>query len=224
MDHAQAIGTHAAERYLLEEMTELERHAFEAHYFECETCADEVRTGALMSEGVRAGFTGDAAEPAASQPSAVVAAFRPRLRWSPSVVLPWAAAATLALATGYQALWTVPELRRQVMAPQALSPIPLRPATRGAEVTVARPEADGPVTLAIEVAAIAPGVGLTYDLRTAGGQVAASGAALAPSPGAPLLLLIPASSLVGTGSYELSIRAAEGEPAVLSYRFTISDQ
>jgi hypothetical protein len=140
------------------------------------------------------------------------------------VVLPWAVAATLAITTGYQALWTMPELRRQVLEPQALSPVPLRPATRGAEVTVTRSAAGGPVTLALEVAGVAPGVGLTYDLRTTGGQVAASGAALAPSPGAPLLLLIPASSFVGTGSYELSIRAAEGEPAVLNYRFTISDQ
>jgi hypothetical protein len=221
MDHAQATGTHALERYLLNEMTELERHAFEAHYFDCEVCADDVRAAALMTEGVRAGFAGRKAEaPSAS----VVTEFRPRRRWSPALVLPWAAAAMLAIATGYQAIWTVPELRRQVTAPQALSPVPLRPATRGAEVTVNRPAAGGPVTLALEVAGIPQGVGLTYDLRTAGGQVAASGAALAPAPGVPLLLLIPGSSLVGEESYELSVRGAAGESAVLSYRFTISDQ
>jgi hypothetical protein len=245
MDHAQAVGTHAVERYLLNEMSELDRHAFEAHFFECEVCADDVRAAALMREGVKAGFLGrasDARRAAADphgnggteilpfalsapphEPSGVVTAFQPRRRWSPSVLLPWAAAATLALAVGYQALWTIPDLRRQVVGPQALSPVPLRPASRGADVSVARPT-EGPLALAVELAGIAPGAGLTYDLRTAGGQVAASGAALAPPPGVPLLLLIPRSSLVGAGSYVLSVRASVGEPAVLDYRFTISDR
>jgi hypothetical protein len=246
MNHAQAVETHAVERYLLNEMSELDRHAFEAHYFECETCADDVRAGALMREGVKAGFVGGVSggtevppyvsggrtDVSTSAPgggtevppnSTVVTPFLPRRRWSPSVVLPWAAAATLALAVGYQGLWTIPALRRQVVGPHALSPVPLRPASRGADVSVAR-LSDGPLVLALELSGIAPGTRLTYDLRTAGGQVAASGAALAPPPGVPLLLLIPRSSLVGAGSHVLSIRAAEGGPAALDYRFTISDQ
>ena len=48
MDHQQAIATHATERYLLNELGDTERDAFEAHYFACAICAEDVRTGARM--------------------------------------------------------------------------------------------------------------------------------------------------------------------------------
>ena len=35
MQHQQALATKASERYLLGEMSELERFDFEAHYFDC---------------------------------------------------------------------------------------------------------------------------------------------------------------------------------------------
>ena len=54
MDHLQAETTNAAERYLLDEMSEPERFAFESHYFDCEECADEVRVGSALARGVRA--------------------------------------------------------------------------------------------------------------------------------------------------------------------------
>lgn len=38
MNHEEAIGTHAVERYSLGEMTPEERDAFEHHYFECAEC------------------------------------------------------------------------------------------------------------------------------------------------------------------------------------------
>ncbi len=43
MDHERAIQNLAAESYLLDEMTPGEREAFEAHYFECPSCAEDVR-------------------------------------------------------------------------------------------------------------------------------------------------------------------------------------
>ena len=42
MDHSHAISNHASERYLLGEMSEPERFDFEAHYFECVECAEDV--------------------------------------------------------------------------------------------------------------------------------------------------------------------------------------
>ena len=56
MTHQQAVDRHAVERYLLDEMPEIERYAFEEHLFDCEMCADDVRIGAVMREGVEAGF------------------------------------------------------------------------------------------------------------------------------------------------------------------------
>ena len=56
MTHEQAVSTLASERYLLEEMTEPERDTFEEHYFSCVECADDVRAGGVMRDGVRAGL------------------------------------------------------------------------------------------------------------------------------------------------------------------------
>ena len=49
MEHHEAVRTMAAERYLLEELSDDERDAFEAHFFECAVCADSVRTGKLIA-------------------------------------------------------------------------------------------------------------------------------------------------------------------------------
>jgi len=226
MTHGQAIDTHAAERYLLDEMRELERFAFEEHFFDCAACAEDVRTGALMREGVAAGLM-----PAASTVSAATAASTapapPAASPSSSgwrTGLPWAVAAMLALTVGYQSLWVVPGLRDQGVATQALAPITLRAATRGAETTVARP-ATGVIAFALDVNGIAADTRLAYDLRTADGSSVASGTAVAPSPGTPLLVLVPGSAVRTAGSYVLTVRASgDAAAAPVDYRFTLTDQ
>ena len=62
MTHAVAVATHAVERYLLDEMTELERHRFEEHYFDCQDCAADLRAGTLLREGVAAGMLDEAGQ------------------------------------------------------------------------------------------------------------------------------------------------------------------
>ena len=52
MTHQQALDTMAAERYLLDEMTEVEKHEFEDHFFDCGDCAEEVRHGELIRQEV----------------------------------------------------------------------------------------------------------------------------------------------------------------------------
>ena len=54
MEHAEATDRMAAARYLLDEMTEEERFAFEEHYFGCPACAEEVRDGSAMIDSLRA--------------------------------------------------------------------------------------------------------------------------------------------------------------------------
>jgi hypothetical protein len=222
MTHTQAIETHAVERYLLGELSAGDRDAFEIHYFECQACAEDLRVAALMRDGAAAGLLDAPAAGRAPVPG-TVSPFRPRRMWPPSVALPWAVAATLALATGYQALWLVPELRQQALAPHALSPVTLRPASRGAEPVVSRP-ASGPVTLAVELAGLPAGEALEYDLRTPDGRSAASGAVAAPSPGAPLLLLIPAPSFATEGIYVLQFRTDTDGPPTAEYRFRVTHQ
>src|SRR5438128_8781514 len=55
MEHSEATETLASERYLLGEMSDEERNAFEEHFFGCGECARDVRDGTTMIDSVRAG-------------------------------------------------------------------------------------------------------------------------------------------------------------------------
>jgi anti-sigma factor RsiW len=253
MTHEQAVEKQATERYLLEEMPELERFAFEEHLFDCPICADDVRAGAIMQGGVKAGLlpvvgSGEAADrsaegnreqlsPVPHKPGTPVSqaleTARPRDLATASArrhvggwrgATPWAAAAAFALAAGYQALFVVPGLRDQVIGPSVLSPVTLRGATRGTEPTLTRPAA-GVIAVAVDLAGVAAGAGLTYDLRAAEGVSVASGTAVAPPPGTPLLLLIPASTLDSAGRYTLA-GGTSGAPGStsLEFHFTIAER
>ena len=46
MSHEQAVSKQAAERYLLAELSQEERDAFEGHYFDCQACFEQVQLGA----------------------------------------------------------------------------------------------------------------------------------------------------------------------------------
>jgi Putative zinc-finger len=53
MDHTQAIHNGFAERYLLGELNPAEREEFEAHYFDCSICGDDVQVGAVFVDNAR---------------------------------------------------------------------------------------------------------------------------------------------------------------------------
>jgi hypothetical protein len=46
MSHEQAVNKQAAERYVLAELSQEEREAFEGHYFDCPACFEQVQLGA----------------------------------------------------------------------------------------------------------------------------------------------------------------------------------
>ena len=139
--------------------------------------------------------------------------------------------ATLALVAGYQALFlstgSGPRLE-----PQALAPVTLRPASRGADPMVVI-DGDTPVTLAIDVNIGAnssantdrPAGELSYDLRTIDGPGSSSisssvvsGRAPVPEAGAPLFLLVPGASLPAPGRYLLRVTDDTGQ-TIGEYRF-----
>lgn len=210
MTHAQAVKIGAAERYLLDEMSELERHAFEHHYFSCLECAQDVRAGGFMRDGVKAGLID-------ALPENTVR-FERQTPWRASVVLPWALAATLALAVGYQSIVRPPQPR---LEPHVIVPVTLRPATRGAEAVVPLTPGAAAVTLAVDVNPGEPG-DLTYELRAANDRSVASGRVQAPVPGAPLLLLVPVWTLRPAEHYILSVRHATTGNLVSEFRFGVT--
>jgi len=220
MTHQQAIDQLASERYLLDDMSEMERYDFEAHYFDCVTCAEDVRLGELIrQEAHRAG----AVAPAATEPvrGKVIT---PAQWWQrPMVVAPWAAAAAVVVLASYQSLVTVPALRG-AMEPQALAPVALRGATRGADVAVVKmTPGQRFVALTADVMAEPQVRSLNYELLDANRSVVLSGQAPVPSSTAPLMLLLPVDELQRAGRYTLVVRAADQPNAVIGeYEFDVS--
>lgn len=53
MDHKYAIENHTAERYLLHELNEEQRDAYEEHFFSCSACAEEVKMASEFLESAR---------------------------------------------------------------------------------------------------------------------------------------------------------------------------
>ena len=218
MTHQRAVSTLAAERYLLEEMSEIERMAFEAHYFDCPECADDVRAGELMRAGIieqhreSPGATTSAASP--------VPASTRMPRWT-STVLPWAAAAGLALFTGYQSIFVLPALRRSD-APQALDAITLRPASRGEAPVVHIHKGQTAVLLALDVTTTAAGPAVEYELKADDDGARVDKQAPTPASGAPLLLLMPTDRLQSAPSFTIVVRDPTKPDVPLGeYRFAV---
>jgi hypothetical protein len=207
MTHEQAVSTFASERYLLEEMTEPERTVFEEHYFSCVDCADDVRMGAVMSDGARAGLMGERAERTTVTDMTASDAWRRRAagpsRWYQSAAIPWAVAATLAVVAGFQTFVGTPG--RPLSQPQALVPVTLRPASRGQEPKVVVSRDSSIATLAVDMSSAVSGSSLPYMIQTATGATVASGTIQAPQVGAPLLLLVPTAEVSLPGRYVLSV-------------------
>jgi anti-sigma factor RsiW len=210
MDHHEAVETLASERYLLGEMSEAERDAFEEHFFSCLECADDVMGGSRMRDGVRRGLASAEVVPM-------------RRAWRPAIAIPWAAAATLAILAGYESVHTRPA-GLTMDAPIALAPATLRPATRGEEPSV-KPGPGELVTLAVDVPAGAAGSTIHYTLRRSDGAAVASGDVAAPEAGAPLLLMMN-SRLFNSGDHYLLVTQNPGNPGLTGeeYRFRVESR
>jgi hypothetical protein len=198
----------ASERYLLGEMSEIERYAFEEHFFSCSECAEDVRAGSLLREGTKAGLL----------PRPQVRAGRlPALTTG---FVPWALAATLAGIVTYQSIWLLPDLRQQA-SPQALAPIVLRPATRGADPVVVLQERHA-VALSIDVNAPESASELSYAVQNESGATVVAGRAPMPAAGTPLLLVLPGTTFATPGRYVLRLGdATAGGSSFGDYRFVV---
>ena len=220
MLHQEALTTKASERYLLGEMSEPERFDFEAHYFDCPACADEVRAGAALARGIQAVYSEDAL----LRPKALEVREIRRRNWlawlSPSSLVPSSAAIAVGCLAAWQGLVVIPSLR-WAGAPQALSPIPLRAAARGEEqaLDVRR---DQPVSaLSLDINAAEPGEALKYDLVAPGGAVRYHGDAQAPPAGSSLIVFLPNSAIRESGSWQLLLH---NQRAIEIGRFPFSVQ
>src|SRR5262245_14017726 len=139
MDHDQAMRMHAAERYLLDELSPEERNDFEEHYFLCAKCADEVRSAFALADNMTSVFKDEA-----QQRTASTAAVRPRsfLKWTFWLRFANAAPVAAALLLGvtlYQSLVRIPRLERELAnatQPRVIPTVVAVAATRGAAPTI----------------------------------------------------------------------------------------
>jgi hypothetical protein len=192
MDHESAIQTNAVERYLLGEMPAEERDTFEAHYFDCAACADDIRLGSAMRRDfkhvLREGI------PA-----------RSRFGWlrMPALV-PACAALGLLVLVGYQNLVVFPELK----APRALgtAAVILDGQTRS---NLPQVSTGDPLRFVMPIETVRADEMLKVQLLDASGSSWSSGEVPAPAPHQPLEVLFPGSA--GPGRYVVSVREGDKE-------------
>lgn len=110
MNHNEALQTFAAEKYLLNELVGPERDEFEEHFFECQECALDVRSGGA--------FIGQARRELRSAPQQAPSERRSLFSMF-SMPLAGLVMAGLAMVVVYQNAVTLPGLRGQLAAANA---------------------------------------------------------------------------------------------------------
>jgi hypothetical protein len=215
MNHLEAVGRQAAEKYLLDELSPAEQKEFEEHFFGCAECAAEVEAGAVFVANARAVFSEEAGRHA------------PVHRWwvewrRPAWV--FAILAALLFLVAYEELLRFPRLRREMAslaAPRAYPAFVLRPVARGDEQVLEVPSSASLVGLSLDVPP--GGAYRSFECDLLGGSPRSIAVPAPASPGAPLNVLIPAAQLQ-PGGYTLILRGQNGgsKAAELGrFRFTI---
>jgi hypothetical protein len=190
MDHQQAIKMHAAERYLLEELSEEEREGFEDHYFSCPECADEVRAAYTFADNAKA-VMADWPAPRAERWSFNF------FDWLRPVLVPAMALLLLGVAV-YQSAFVIPGLERQLQtatAPRALPSVVARAATRGEPAIVQLSASDQFVQVILDINTTQTVSSYSSQVYDESGNLKFTIPSAVPSGGGSLNLLLPASEL-----------------------------
>lgn len=116
MDHKYAIENHVAEGYLLDDLNERERDAYEDHFFGCSTCAEEVETVSAFIDTAKQVIREEMhAELAVASVAVPAPSWFQRITGSIAHPMPLAFASVLAVALGslslYQTAFVIPTLR-----------------------------------------------------------------------------------------------------------------
>ena len=191
MDHQKAVDLHASERYFLGELSEIESEAFEAHFFECVHCAEDVCTTAAFADNAKAVFLEQPFRKAvhSKEKRGWLGSFSGF--WNPLQAAPMAAAVLMAALVGYQSLVVIPALRQ----PLIVSTLTLRPASRGEEPVYRVRSGDRFLPLRVEVNPRQPVAEYRCELRADSGLVLFPMTTTAPQSGTPLTVLLPLAKL-----------------------------
>jgi hypothetical protein len=203
MDHAQAIQTQAAEKYLLGEFSAAEQDEFAEHFFDCEECAKDVRLTALFMDTAKRVMAVDLED----KPQLTVK--RSSSGWQPAWYAVAASIALLAVIL-YQNVITIPKLR-SFAAPQALEYFSIvGMGSRGSGQTVVSPSHERPFILLADIPSHENIDQYRCEILNADGKTVLSIDVTEALARKTVPLLIPASTLSpGTYSFAISGRTKE---------------
>ena len=226
MDHEYCVKTMAVEKYLLGEFSAAERDAFERHYFECESCGEDVRLGFEFRESATAIFQGQPLPAPRISPAA------PPKRWfswlNPVSMAPVAASLALAMWGGYQGFVEMPALRARVQelnqpqAFQSTSVVP--PSSRGEVPSVSR--LGGPfMALTLGIGVVPPAGKYECQVRSGSGAIRYRIQVPKLESDANLTLMIPSAG-IDPGRYDAVLLAVSGQASaeIDHYPFVVRSQ
>jgi len=219
MDHAEAVRTKAAERYLLCGLKQPELNQFEDHLFDCAICAEEVTVGVV--------FADNAAAELKDAPASAAERAGPGKGWwewlslawrQPAFVMPLAA---LAIVSG---LWMRDHSKltaelASAEAPQSFTQVPLEDARGSEPAAVTRDSRVFAVSFFIDspnrfpqyaVEITGEGLGPVVLVRTP-----------APPPGASFNLLLPTDKFK-PGRYRFVVHGGPSKDGAVLKTFTLN--
>jgi hypothetical protein len=224
MDHQDAVRRGAIEKYLLNEISQAERDEIEMHFFDCQECAEEMRTTAAFLAGakleLRRSHVAQPARAATKKPWFDI------LR-RPAIAVP--VFALLLLIVAYQAIVTLPRFRgttAQFENPKILTSLSLSGGNRpdGAVPVVATPTGQ-PLLLSLDIPTAERFASYTCVLVAPSGAVVWRLPVSAAQAKATVAISVPSGSL-SPGNYRLLVqgRASAGADPVdlVNYRFTLN--
>ena len=206
MDHAQAIQTQAAEKYLLGEFSATQQEEFAEHFFDCDECAKDVRLTALFMDTAKRVMAADLGD----KPNLTVK--KSSSGWHSAWYAVAASIALLAVIL-YQNVVTIPKLR-SFAAPQALEYFSIAGmGSRGTAQTVVTPSHERPFILLADIPSHENIDQYRCEILNGDGKTVLSIDVTEALARKTVPLLIPASTLSrGTYSFAISGRTKE-DPA-----------
>lgn len=219
MDHDHAMKSHAAERYLLDELSPEDRDDFEGHYFSCAQCADEVRTGFAFADNAKAVMLDEPRIAAAPAQISRRKSFFEGWSWlRPAAWAPVMAVLLLGV-TLYQNVLVIPRMEQELAdlsQPRAVPSVVARAATRGEDRPVQISKGDGFLQVILDIPPGEPVSSYTCEVYDAAGTLRFTVPAAAPSNGDSLHLSLPVAGLEA-GRYMIRVK-----PGGEEYSFTLS--
>ncbi len=219
MDHEEAIRLQAVDRYLLNELTNGERQAFEEHFFSCSECSEDLHAGAILIDNSRAVLREEFLESVPASPSAHPSRSGWFTQWS---FVPMAAAVALLAVVSYQNLAVLPNYRRQLAESVVAAAPPhfrVRSAVRGAMPVISLPKGTRFFDVDAEDVDPAEG-GYECSVQDAASKVYGPVHAKTVQPGERLEIQLDSRTIV-PGQYQLIVRRASDGAEAGRFPFSV---